>query len=68
MILLRPRTFSIGLCDVEKIPAAMKAAYDETLRQLSGHGFLDLTVEHARRARASLGLGDTDSRDDFPKA
>jgi len=66
VILLRPRTMSIGLCDVEKIPTAMKAAYDETLRQLSGHGFLDLTVEHARRATASLGLGDTDSPDDCP--
>jgi len=64
VILLRPRTISVGLCDVEKIPTVMKTAYEETLRQLSGSGFLDLTAEHARRATAFLGLGDPGSRDD----
>lgn len=64
VILLRPRTMSVGICDVEKIPAAMKTSYEETVRQLSGHGFLDLTVEHSRRARAFLGLGDLESRDE----
>ncbi|MCK4408717.1 MAG: patatin-like phospholipase family protein, partial [Candidatus Eisenbacteria sp.] len=62
VILLRPRTMSVGLCDVEKIPAAMRTAYEETLRQLCGHGFLDLTVEHIRRARTFLGHGDLGSR------
>jgi len=61
VILLRPRTMSIGICDVQKIPSAIKAAYDETLRQLSGAGFFDLTVEHTRRAKACLGLGDPDT-------
>lgn len=61
VVLLRPRTMSIGICDVEKIPAAMKTAYEETVRQLSGHGYLDLTLEHSRRARAFLGLGDLES-------
>ena len=61
IILLRPRTISVGICDVEKIPAAMRTAYEETLRQLSGHGFLDLTVEHIRRARTFLGHGDRGS-------
>jgi predicted acylesterase/phospholipase RssA len=59
VILLRPRTMSVGIYDVEKIPTLMKTAYEETLRQLSGHGFLDLTAEHTRRAKAFLGLGDT---------
>ncbi len=63
VILLRPRTISVGLCDVEKIPTVMKTAYEETLRQLSGSGFLDLTEEHSRRATAFLGLGDPGSRD-----
>jgi predicted acylesterase/phospholipase RssA len=57
VILLRPRTMSVGICDVEKIPAVMKTAYDEALRQLSGPGFIDLTEEHIRRAKACLGLG-----------
>ena len=64
VVLLRPRTMSIGICDVEKIPTAMKTAYDETLRQLSGAGFFDLTVEHTRRAKACLGLGDSDGATD----
>ncbi|MFH1689990.1 MAG: patatin-like phospholipase family protein [Candidatus Eisenbacteria bacterium] len=68
VILLRPRTMSIGICDVEKIPAVMKTAYEETLRQLAGHGFLDLTVEHTRRAKAFLGLGDLESRDEPQEA
>jgi predicted acylesterase/phospholipase RssA len=58
VILLRPRTMSVGICDVEKIPMVMKTSYEETVRQLSGHGFLDLTSEHTRRAKAFLGLGD----------
>ena len=61
IVLLRPRTISIGICDVEKIPAAMRTAYEETLKQLSGHGFFDLTVEHIRRARTFLGHSDTGS-------
>jgi len=61
IILLRPRTISVGICDVEKIPTAMRTAYEETLRQLSGHGFLDLTVEHIRRASFLLGHGDSGS-------
>jgi len=51
-ILLRPRTISMSICDVEKIPRAMKTAYEETLRQLSGREFMDLTQEHIRRASA----------------
>ena len=58
MILLRPRTMSVGLCDIEKIPTVMKTAYEETLRQLSGHGFFDLTAEHSQRAKSFLGLQD----------
>ncbi len=62
VILLRPRTMSVGITELEKIPAVMKTAYEETLRQLAGRGFLDLTAEHTRRARAFLGLGDLESR------
>jgi len=51
-ILLRPRTISVGICDVDKIPRAMKTAYEATVRQLCGRGFLDLTEEHIRRAAA----------------
>ena len=68
VILLRPRTISVGICDVEKIPTVMKTSYEETLRQLSGHGFFDLTVEHTRRAKAFLGLGDLACRDELPEA
>jgi len=68
VVLLRPRTISIGICDVEKIPAAMRTAYEETLRQLSGRGFLDLTGEHIRRARTLLGHGDPGSQDALPDA
>lgn len=64
VILLRPRTMSVGICDVEKIPTVMKTSYEETVRQLSGHGFLDLTAEHTRRARAFLGLGDVAAGED----
>ena len=52
---------SVGLCDIEKIPTVMKTAYEETLRQLSGQGFLDLTAEHSRRAKSFLGLRDPGS-------
>ncbi|MCK4915397.1 MAG: patatin-like phospholipase family protein [Candidatus Eisenbacteria sp.] len=68
VILLRPRTIGVGLCDIEKIPSVMKTAYEETLRQLSGSGFLDLTAEHTRRATAFLGLGDPGSPDDPAQA
>ena len=68
IILLRPRTISVGICDVEKIPAAMRTAYDQTIRQLSGHGFFDLTVEHIRRARTLLGHGDRNPGDNQPGA
>ena len=64
VILLRPRTMSVGLCDVEKIPNVMKTAYEETVRQLSGHGYFDLTDEHIRRARAFLALGDAAGSDE----
>ena len=68
VILLRPRTISVGICDVDKIPTVMKTAYEETLRQLSGRGFLDLTAEHTRRAKAFLGQGDIASPDDPSEA
>ena len=58
VILLRPRTVSVGICEVEKIPTLMKSAYEETVRQLSGRGFLALTGEHIKRAGAFLGHGD----------
>ena len=57
VVLLRPRTMSIGLCDTEKIPAALKTSYEEVVVQLSGRGFLDLTDEHIRCAGSFLGLG-----------
>lgn len=56
VILLRPRTFSIGLCDVERIPEVMRTAYLETVQQLAGPGFLEQTQEHIRCAGAFLGL------------
>lgn len=56
VILLRPRAFSIGLCDVEKIPDMLRTAYTEAVRQLSGDDFLERTREHIRCAGAFLGL------------
>jgi predicted acylesterase/phospholipase RssA len=64
VILVRPRTMSVGLCDVEKIPAVMKTAYEETVRQLSGSGFLDQTIEHIRRARERFEPERSSSRDE----
>jgi predicted acylesterase/phospholipase RssA len=58
VILLRPRTFSVGLCDVEKIPDLLRTSYTEAVNQLSGDDFLERTREHIRCAGAFLGLGD----------
>jgi predicted acylesterase/phospholipase RssA len=63
VILLRPRTFSIGLCDVEKIPAAMRTAYAQTVDQLSGADFLGLTEKHIQGAGSFLGLSRLRSRE-----
>ena len=56
VVLVRPRTFSIGLCDTEKIPAIMESAYYQTVEQLSGPDFLGRTTEHIRSAGMFLGI------------
>jgi hypothetical protein len=54
--MVSPRAISIGLCDVEKIPAALKTAYERTVAQLSGSHFLELTRDYVRSAAPFLGL------------
>lgn len=56
VVLLRPRTMSIGLQEVGKIPRSMHAAYAETVRQLSGPGFLSGTQENILAAKRFLGV------------
>ncbi|MBN2566012.1 MAG: patatin-like phospholipase family protein [Candidatus Eisenbacteria bacterium] len=56
VILVSPRTLTIRLWDVDKIPAALKTAYEQTVQQLSGSRFLDLTEEYIRGASSFLGL------------
>ncbi len=56
VVMVKPSLFDVGLCEVEKIPAAMYTAYVETVRQLEGPGFLDRTKEDIRASRHFLGL------------
>lgn len=56
VVLVRPKVFNISIWDIEKIPDAIHTAYVETVRQLSGHGFLDETEEDIERARRFLGI------------
>jgi NTE family protein len=56
VILVSPRAITIGLCDVEKIPEALKTSYERTVSQLSGSRFMELTEEYLRSAAPFLGL------------
>jgi predicted acylesterase/phospholipase RssA len=56
VIMVCPRAISIGLCEVEKIPAALKTAYENTVSQLSGDRFLELTQDYIESAAPFLGL------------
>ena len=54
VILLRPRTFSAELHEVEKIPAFLHAAYGEATKLLAGKGFLDETRRTLLKASTFL--------------
>ncbi|MCK4512960.1 patatin-like phospholipase family protein [bacterium] len=56
VILVRPSAFGIDLHEIEKIPRAIFEAYERTVEQLSGSGFLDGTLEGLRQARLELGI------------
>jgi NTE family protein len=56
VVLIRPKTFYIELHEVEKIPAAIHAAYLETTRQLSGPDFMGVTAHALEDAPTFLGL------------
>lgn len=56
VVLIRPKTFYVQLHEVEKIPAAMYAAYVQTTEQLSGPGFLDATTRALEDAAAFLDM------------
>jgi predicted acylesterase/phospholipase RssA len=56
IVLIRPKSFYIDLHEVEKIPAAMYAAYVRTVDQLSGPGFLDVTTQTLEDARSFLNV------------
>lgn len=55
VILVRPKTFSAELHEVEKIPAFLLASYQEAITLLAGKGFMDETDRALRRASAFLG-------------
>jgi predicted acylesterase/phospholipase RssA len=56
VLLIRPKTFYIELHEVEKIPAAIHAAYVQTVEQLSGPDYLGVTAHALDDARAFLAL------------
>jgi len=56
VILIRPRAFGIDLHEIEKIPRAIFMAYERTIEQLSGSGFLDGTMEDLTQAKLELGI------------
>ncbi len=56
VILVRPSAFGIDLHEIEKTPRAILTAYERTVEQLSGSGFLDGTMEDLKQARIELGI------------
>jgi predicted acylesterase/phospholipase RssA len=56
VILIRPKTFYIEVYQVEKIPAAIHAAYVEAVQQLSGPDFMGITNRALADARTFLAL------------
>jgi len=62
VVLIRPKLFSIRLCEIEKIPAALYTAYENTIEQLSGQRFLERTEEEMERGTRFLGLERTRPR------
>jgi predicted acylesterase/phospholipase RssA len=56
VILVRPADIEISLYEIEKIPRALYISYLETLRQLEGDGFLDVTGQEIARARDTFGI------------
>ncbi len=56
VVMIRPATLEIDLHEIEKIPRALCSAYEETVRQLSGPGFLDTTLAELASARRELGI------------
>lgn len=64
VVLIRPATMEIALYEIEKIPQALCTAYQETLRQLGGSGFLSTTLSELQSARRELGIaGETGNGD-----
>ncbi len=62
VVLIRPKLFSIRLCEIEKIPAALYTAYENTIEQLSGQRFLERTEDEMERGTRFLGLERTRPR------
>ena len=56
VVMIRPTTLDIDLREIEKIPRVLCSAYEETVRQLSGPGFLETTLAELRSARQELGI------------
>ena len=56
VVLVRPRTVSVELHEVEKIAVLLRSAYEETVRQLAGSHFLSNTERAIELARHFLGL------------
>ncbi len=56
VVIIRPARLEIALHEIEKIPRALCSAYEETVRQLSGSGFLDTTHAELASARKELGI------------
>ena len=56
VVMIRPATLEIDLHEIEKIPRVLYSAYEETVRQLTGPGFLATTLTELQSAKRELGI------------
>lgn len=56
VILIRPANIEIALHEIEKIPRALHVSYVETVRQLEGQDFLDVTESEIEAAEETFGI------------
>jgi predicted acylesterase/phospholipase RssA len=58
VVLVKPRCYDIALTDFEKIPHAMKKAYEAIKDQLKGDRFMAETEKDLEKARQMLGINE----------
>ena len=56
VVLVRPAALEIALYEIEKIPQALYVSYVETMRQLEGDGFLNVTNSEIEAAEEAFGI------------